>query len=107
MKNNKCSFIVNLTKVENCDDIRLEFIKGKVLSGVKITEEEFKFIVSYGVVLAFNTIDKCIDNLTKSYTYTKIENDKLVKDIINLIDNSVNPKKPWYKRFWGWITRKK
>lgn len=105
MKKNNIKFVVNLTEIESCDDIQLEFIKGKALAGVAITEDEFKFIVHYGAQLAFDTIDACLEAFIKSDKYTKIEDDKLAQDILKLIEKSVNPKKPWYKRFWGWVTK--
>lgn len=105
MKKDNIKFVVNLTNVETCDDIQLEFIKGKALAGVAITEDEFKFIVQYGAQLAFDTIDACLEAFIKSDKYTKIEDDKLAQDILKLIEKSVNPKKPWYKRFWSWVTR--
>lgn len=105
MKKSNIKFVVNLTDVETCDDIQLEFIKGKALAGVAITEDEFKFIVQYGAQLAFDTIDACLEAFLKSDKYTKIEDDKLAHDILKLIEKSVKPKKPWYKRFWGWLTK--
>ena len=105
MKKDNIKFVVNLTDVETCDDIQLEFIKGKAIAGVAITEDEFKFIVQYGAQLAFDTIDACLEAFLKSDKYTKIEDDKLAQDILKLIEKSVKPKKPWYKRFWGWITK--
>lgn len=105
MKKDNIKFVVNLTDVETCDDIQLEFIKGKAVAGVAITEDEFKFIVQYGAQLAFDTIDACLEAFLKSDKYTKIEDDKLAQDILKLIEKSVKPKKPWYKRFWGWLTK--
>lgn len=106
MKKDNIKFVVNLTNVETCDDIQLEFIKGKAIAGVAITEDEFKFIVQYGAQLAFDTIDACLDAFLKSDKYTKIEDDKLAQDILKLIEKSVKPKKkPWYKRFWGWLIK--
>ena len=101
----KAKYVVNLTNIDAPEDIQLEFIKAKVLAGVKITEDEFKFIVRYGADLAFNTIDNYLDIFVKSTNSITIENNKLVKDIIKLINDSTKPKKPWYKRFFGWIAK--
>lgn len=107
MKKAKFNYVVDLTSVETCDDIQLEFIKAKALQGQKIDEDEFKFIIKYGVTLAFDTIDACIDQLIMSSKYTRIEDDDLVQDMLKLIKKHAKPKKPWYKRLWAWITRKK
>ena len=101
----KPELIVNLTAVDTCDDIQLEFIKAKSMQGFAITEDEFKFIVKYGAELAFDTIDACLDAFLASGNYTKIEDDQLAQDIVKLIEEKINPKKPWYKRFWGWVTK--
>lgn len=103
----KYSYVVDLTSVDSCEDIQLEFIKAKALAGVKITEDEFKFIVKYGAELAFDAIDAGIEALVKSSNYHKIEDDALVQDMLKLIEKHTKPKKPWYKRLWAWITRKK
>ena len=103
----KYSYVVDLTSVDSCEDIQLEFIKAKALAGVKITEDEFKFIVKYGAELAFDAIDAGIDAIVQSSNYHKIEDDALVQDMLKLIEKHTKPKKPWYKRLWAWITRKK
>lgn len=103
----KYSYVVNLTSVDSCEDIQLEFIKAKALAGVKITEDEFKFIVKYGAELAFDAIDAGIEALVKYSNYYKIEDDALVQDMLKLIEKHTKSKKPWYKRLWAWITRKK
>ena len=101
----KPELVVNLTAVDSCDDIQLEFIKAKSMQGFNITEDEFKFIVKYGAELAFDTIDACLDAFMASGNYTKVEDDQLAQDIMKLIEKKLNPKKPWYKRFWGWLTK--
>ena len=107
MKKVKFNYVVDLTDIDTCDDIRLEFIKAKVLNGQKITEDEFKFIIKYGAELAFDTIDAGIDALVASSNYHRIEDDALVQDMLKLIEKHTKSRKPWYKRLWAWITRKK
>ena len=46
-----------------------------------------------------------LDNV--AYNYHKIEDDDLVQDMLKLIEKHTKPRKPWYKRLWAWITRKK
>ena len=101
----KIKYIVDLTGAETPEDVKYEFIKTKALNGVKITEDEFKFIVRYGADLAFEVIDACVDTYVKSSNYTKIEDDKLAQEMLELINKTLHPKKPWYKRFWGWVTK--
>ena len=102
---NKPCFIVDLTGAVDSDDIRFEFIKAKALQGVKITKDDLAFIAFIGAKVAFETIDEKLNELYKSCSYTAIEDDKLVQDVLKLIDKATKPKNPWYKRFWGWITK--
>ena len=107
MKKAKFNYVVDLTDVETCEDIQLEFIKAKCLQGQKITMDEFKFIIKYGAELAFDAIDAGIEALVASSNYHRIEDDALVQDMLKLIEKHTKSRKPWYKRLWAWITRKK
>lgn len=80
----KPKFIVDLTKAETCEDIKFEFIKAKATQGVAVTEEDILFLVNLGAEIALKYIDMCIEEINKKAT---------------------QPKKPWYKRFWGWLTK--
>lgn len=99
----KPKFIVDLTKVETCEDIKFEFIKAKATQGVAITEDDILFLVNLGAEIALEYIDKCIDEINKQTI--KIQDDKLFDELTNLLKKATQPKKPWYKRFWSWITK--
>lgn len=99
----KPKFIVDLTKVETCEDIKFEFIKAKATQGVAITEDDILFLVNLGAEIALEYIDKCIDEINKQTI--KIQDDKLFDELTNLLRKATQPKKPWYKRFWSWITK--
>ena len=98
--------IVDLTKVKNVNDITDAFILAKVNAGVPISIEEL-------ICAKFNSIDRVFSEL-EEYEYelssktTFIEDDELAKELISIIDTYTKPKKkPWYKRFWRWITFRK
>lgn len=99
----KPKFIVDLTKAETCEDIKFEFIKAKATQGVAITEEDILFLVNLGAEIALKYIDMCIEEINKKAV--KIEDDKLFDELTKLLKKATQPKKPWYKRFWGWLTK--
>ena len=99
----KPAFIVDLTKAETCDDVKFEFIKAKATQGVAITEDDILFLVMLGANLAMEYIDKCIEEINKKTV--KIQDDKLYNELESLIKKAIKPKKPWYNRFWGWLTK--
>lgn len=98
MKNNTKTkkVVVNLTSVESTDDIKLEFILANVRAGVPITEDDVKFLVKLGAEVAMDIYKSSFVNIGED------EAKNLLKDMIKMIDKN---KKPWYKRFWGWITK--
>lgn len=93
-------FIVDLTNAETANDIVMEFVAGKVRAGLPISEKELSFAVSHGAQIAIEAFE---DFYTAHSTV--IENDKLAKDLLKMITKAIEPKKPWYKRFWSWLTK--
>lgn len=93
----KPCFIVNLTEAEDSRDIRFEFIKAKALKGIKIEKDDILFLLTLGADIALEVID---DKINEFYA-----NEETVKSVFNAITKAAAPKKPWYKRFWGWITK--
>lgn len=96
----KPEFIVDFTDIDTPEDVVMEFIIGKVRAGMVISEKELMFAVSHGAQIAIDAFESFY--ATHS---TVIENDKLAKDLLNMISKAVKPKKPWYKRFWAWLTK--
>jgi len=97
----KPKFIVDLTKAETCEDIKFEFIRAKATQGVAITEDEILFLVNIGATIAFDYIDKCVTELEAKTV--KIKDEKLYNELESLLKKAMKPKKPWYKRAWGWV----
>jgi hypothetical protein len=87
-------FVVDITNVETCEDMRLAFLRAKATSGAGISNDDFEYILGYDYKVlsdeVLNTLDTIID----------VCNDILTSKVCR-----VN-KTPWYKRFWNWITRK-
>ena len=99
----KPTFIVDLTKAETCEDIKFEFIRAKAKAGVKLDDEEIFFLVNLGATMAIEVIDECIEKLNAKTVH--IKDDKLYNKLEGILKEAMEPKKPWYKRFWGWITK--
>lgn len=74
----KPAYTVDITKCEDAYDMLVAFGETKQKAGYPITDEE---------------LDAIIDN----NSYTVIIHDTCAYEV---------EKKPWYKRFWNWITRK-
>lgn len=106
-KNTKPAFIVDLTNIESCEDIRFEFVKAKATQGVAVSKEDIEFIVNYGANLAINLIDSYITQFCDANTVVQITDKNVVKDIVKYVEKKIVKKEPWYKRLWKWVTRKK
>lgn len=96
--------VVNLLDVRCPGDVFYEFAAAKARAGIALSESDIMEIKLRGAIDALEYIDSCLDELCKNATV--INNSKLVNDVVGLIKKTVAPKKPWYKRFWNWITRK-
>ena len=80
-KNFVQSYTVDMTDAYTVEDLKAAFALGKHNAQIPLTNEELFTIINY-------TIDQipteCICNI----------------DVYEVV------KKPWYKRFWNWMTRK-
>lgn len=98
----KAKYVVDLTNAVTPEDVKFEFIKAKCLAGVKITEDEFKFMLMCGANLALDALEEYIEQRIAEEKRVVIQDDKLVQEMLKLIMKHTQ-KKPWYKRFWAWI----
>lgn len=101
----KPAFVVNMIDANTPEDVKFQFIYAKAKAGIPIRKDDVNFLISYGAMLTLNAFDECIDNYCKNSKTFVVTDDKLVKEITNLVIDTVAPKKPWYKRFWAWITK--
>lgn len=100
----KPAFIVNLTDIENCDDIKFEFIRAKATQGVAITEDDITWLVMLGVKITGDIINEINEENEKNTV--RIHDDKLFNKLEDILKEATGKKKdPWYKRLWGWITK--
>ena len=102
-KETKPVLIVDLTDVENPEDVRYSFLCAKATQGFKMTKAEVEELVWFGVRLATEVIDNALAEKQKQVV--TIVDDKLYNKLEDIFMNIGKPKKPWYKRFWGWITK--
>lgn len=99
----KPMLIVNLTDIETPEDIRYSFLYAKATQGFKLTKEEVEELVMFGVHLAAEIIDDAVAEQQKKVIW--VVDDKIFKQVEKIFEKITNPKKPWYKRFWSWITK--
>ena len=92
-------YTIDMTKAANMDDVTADFLSQKIMNGMKLTESDVSTIVSI-------VTDIVLENLMPE-DCSAIVNDGGVyrKCTAVRVENEV--KKPWYKRAWNWITRKK
>lgn len=92
-------YTIDMTKAANMDDVAADFFSQKILNGMKLTYDDTCTITSI-------VTDIILKNLMPE-DCTAIVNDGGVyrKCTAVRVENEV--KKPWYKRAWNWITRKK
>lgn len=102
-KNTKPVLKVDLTDVETPEDIRYSFLYAKATQGFKMTKAEVEELVMFGVRLATEVIDNTLAERQKNII--KVVDDKIYNKLEKIFDDIVNPKKPWYKRLWNWITK--
>ena len=99
----KPKFIVDMTTAETPGDVADAFILAKVNAGMPISTAEL-------ICAKYNAIDRVMEELKEltsefAERVNVVEDDDLVKDIINLVNAKLNKKTPWYKRFWKWLKK--
>ena len=100
-KETKPMLIVNLTDIETPEDIRYSFLYAKATQGFKLTNDEVEELVLFGVRLATRVIDEALAERQKKVI--KVVDDKIYNKLEKIFDGIINPKQPWYKRFWNWV----
>ena len=100
-KNIKPDYIVSIDDTINTpNDVYCAFARAKAYAGMKLTDDDLIHFVRLGYYEALKDIDTELDKLTN--TTVKIEDDELVKDIIDLITKKTEKKITWYKKVWNW-----
>ena len=96
-------FIVDYTDIQLPQQVYAEYILAKTRAGMTITDSEADALINYGVAIV---LDYLAQYNTKC---TVIQDDKLADKLLDVTLDYIKKKnkKPWYKRFWHWITRKK
>lgn len=83
-KNTKPAYIVNMDMIESLSDIDVAFGLAKQEAGLAISDDELVSICT-----------KVCRELGPTVTIVDCTNCMVVR------------KKPWYKRFWNWLTKKR
>ena len=92
-------YTIDMTKAANMNDVTADFLGQKILNGMKLTYDDICTITSI-------VTDIILKNLMPE-DCTAIVNDGGVYRKCTAVRVENEAKKPWYKRAWNWITRKK
>ena len=92
-------YTIDMTKAANMDDVTADFLSQKILNGMKLTYDDICTITSIvtDIILRELMPEDCTAIVNDGGVYRKCTAVR--------VENEV--KKPWYKRVWNWITRKK
>lgn len=99
VKVKKPKYTISMTEAANIDDITAHFISQKISNGMKMTDCDYDTIASI-------VMDSLLDELLPK-NLSAIVNDGGVYRRCIAVPAEEEIKKPWYKRLWNWITRKK
>ena len=92
-------YTIDMTNAANMNDVTANFISQKISNGMKLTDLDISTIVSIvtDVILKDLMPEDCSAIVKDGGVYRKCTAERV----------EVKAKKPWYKRVWNWITRKK
>lgn len=92
-------YTIDMTNAANMNDITANFIYQKISNGMKLTDLDISTIVSIvtDAILKDLMPEDCSAIVKDGGVYRKCTAERV----------EVKAKKPWYKRVWNWITRKK
>ena len=92
-------YVIDMTNAANMNDVIANFIGQKISNGMKLTDSDISTIMSIvtDIILKDLMPDDCSAIVKDGGVYRKCTAERV----------EVKAKKPWYKRAWNWITRKK
>ena len=99
VKVTKPKYAIYMTKTANMDDVTADFLSQKILNGMKLTYDDTCTITSIvtDIILKNLMPEDCTAIVSDGGVYRKCTAVRIKNEV----------KKPWYKRAWNWITRKK
>lgn len=96
-------FTVDLTECYDAEEMYEALLTAKFEAKVPFTNYEVGKYCEYKICQALDTF---IDDLFAGHNAVIIDDDTIKS--FDAVKIEITPeKKPWYKRFWNWITRKK
>lgn len=92
-------YTIDMTNAVNMEDIAGNFVGQKISNGMKLTYDDICTITSIITDLVLENLmpEDCSAIVKDGGVYRKCTAERV----------EVKVKKPWYKRVWNWITRKK
>ena len=103
----KPAFIVDFTDIDtlNIQDISVRFVESKLNEGMNISPREAMILVTDTIRKDAETFENIVSGAFLSTEVLK-EVEKMA-EVLNETCNMcvIRNKKPWYKRFWAWLTK--
>ena len=93
----KPAYIIDLTDCETEEDFLIEKAWAKYEAGLDINTKEADALID-------DAIDVTIEEMFDGHNAAVIEGNTIIG--LDAVKVEVEEKKPWYKRFWNWLTRK-
>lgn len=85
--------------MRDVDDVTIDFLCQKVENGMELTGSDF---ATFASIVADSLLEKLMPK-----EGTALVRDNGVYRMCTAVRVEEKAKKPWYKRAWNWITRKK
>lgn len=85
--------------MRDVDDVTIDFFCQKVENGMELTGSDF---ATFASIVADSLLEKLMPE-----EGTALVRDNGVYRMCTAVRVEEKAKKPWYKRLWNWITRKK
>lgn len=103
------AFTVDFTNIDSYDEAVYEIARAKFANNIPLSYDDMKAILCKYQDLMFSNGNNCVikDENGKIHFFKAIPHkcENTCKNCNNC--TKCDTKKPWYKRFWNWITRKK
>ena len=93
-KSIKPAYTVDLSMCNDSDDLKMAMIFAKAEAKVPVSKDELEYMAMRIIKTSFDlkdVVNRALDD---------------VEDFLDILTKDCE-KKPWYKRFWNWLTGRK
>jgi len=95
-------FVIDLTQCDSAEEMYEALLNAKLEAKLPLSKYEISKLIEYKLVEGFANL---IEEMFDGHNALVIEGDDI--RAFDAIKVTVEEKKPWYKRFWNWLTGRK